>query len=124
MKTLLFSALVLFGSFAEAQVGTISNAKIYKDSILKFHYPNSVALNLPEYKFLYPTEKGNVYESPVDRMRCLVPDFPSTMPVAGGSWKIPPESMPNAGDSLRLPPPIHEKIPGVKIVPLNKYRKQ
>lgn len=61
-------------------------------------------------------EKGSIYESPLDHMRCLAPDFPSTMPVAdlpktdSNGNKFLPDSMPNPFlNRNSIAPPIQPK---------------
>lgn len=98
MKSLLF---VLLSTFAFTSVkaqqfkGKIDGLKIYKDSLL---FNNDFAFNVPNSKFLYDTEKGKVYELPLDHMRCLVPTFKSNMPIARFNLlnrKIVPVPIPN-----------------------------
>ena len=52
-----------------------------KDSII---LSELFAFKSQKAKMLYETEKGKVYQLPLDNMRCLVPDFKSNMPVARG----------------------------------------
>ncbi len=101
MKQLTFSILIiLIYSTANAQVnGKASDMKIYKDSVLVFNNP---ILNPSKYKFLFENEKGKVYESQVDKMRCLVPNYNSTMPVSGIN-NMKPEPMPNASKRDSIP---------------------
>ena len=79
MKSVLFLMLATFAFiFVNAQQfkGKIEGVKIYKDSLLVFNdnvFPNA--------KFLYDTEKGKVFQLPLDHMRCFVPTFKSNMPV-------------------------------------------
>ena len=65
--------------------------KLLKKRSLTFKNPkDSIILSEPfafksqKAKMFYETEKGKVYQLPLDNMRCLVPDFKSNMPVAGG----------------------------------------
>jgi len=110
MKQLIFSASIfLFCVSANAQFnGKITTASAYVDSIILLNRQDITAMNLPKYKFLYNTEVGKVFESPVDKMRCLAPDFPSNMPVAAITI-IPPELMPNGSKGLLAPPMFNKK---------------
>jgi hypothetical protein len=94
MKLLVLLLFSFINISANSQkLGKISDLKIFKDSVL---IPGNLALaNFPKYKFLFDTKKGKVFESPTDKMRCLVAGFHSNMPVAGIN-KIKPEPMPNA----------------------------
>lgn len=86
----------------------ISDVKFFKDSVLVPETSQTLAMNNPKYKFLFETEKGKVFESPVDHMHCLVPEFSSKMPVAGSNiHKVEP--MPNGTKDELLPPPINEE---------------
>jgi len=111
MKQLICSASIfLFCVSANAQFnGKIRNVSAYRDSILLLNRQDITAMNLPKYKFLYKTENGKVFESPVDKMRCLAPDFPANMPVAAINI-IPPEQMPNGSKSLNTPPLLNSKL--------------
>ena len=73
MRLLLFSSILTFGfNSVNAQ------QTLFKDSLITNH---NYSFNVPKAKFLYETEKGLVYELPLDKMRCLVPTFRSNMPV-------------------------------------------
>lgn len=102
---LLISSLAFISAKSQQLSGKINNIAIYKDTVLGKPRPflNTLAINQTNYKFLFKSEIGSVYESPVDHMRCLAPDFPSNMPGSGSedlnlkySQKIEPEKMPNA----------------------------
>jgi len=107
MKQLILSAFIILVCFtSKAQFnGKISDVNIHKDSMLVFNNPN---LNLPKYKYLFENEKGKIFESPVDKMLCLVPDFHSNMPVTGLN-KIKPEPMPNVLPDGIVPPSLNIK---------------
>lgn len=107
MKQLIFSIFIIFVWFpAMAQIdGNESDMKIYKDSVVVFNNP---ILNSSKYKFLFENEKGQVFESQVDKMRCLVPKFPSNMPVKG-TYKMKPEQMPNASRPDSIPSAPNKK---------------
>jgi len=63
------------------------------------------------YKFLYQTEKGKVYESPVDNMKCLAVDFPSKMPVTD-ILQFEPGNIPNPMlKNQAIPKPLNQKVP-------------
>lgn len=104
MKQFTFFILVIFVCFSvNAQRNDeLSDFKMYKDSVVVFNNP---VLSSSKYKFLFENEKGKVYESQIDKMRCLVPTFSSKMPVRGTN-KINPEPMPNPSrrDSIPLAP--------------------
>ena len=85
----------------------VSDIKFFKDSSLA-PGNSTLAINYPKYKFLFETEKGKVFESPVDHMRCLAPEFSSNMPVAG-SFIHKVEPMPNAAKGGLLPPPLNKE---------------
>jgi hypothetical protein len=110
MKQLIFSASIfLLCVSANAQFnGKITNASVYRDSLILLNRRDITAMNLPKYKFLYKTENGKVFESPIDKMRCLAPDFPSNMPVAA-IHIIPPELIPNGSKGLLAPPLLNRK---------------
>ena len=63
------------------------------------------------YKYLFQTDKGKVYESPVDKLKCLVADFPSKMPDTGilqfGPGRIPNPMLKNPA----IPKPLNQKVP-------------
>lgn len=84
----------------------VSDIKFFKDSALG-PGNSTLAINYPKYKFLFETEKGKVFESPIDHMRCLTPQFSSKMPVAGSNIQKP-EPMPNAADGILIPPPLNK----------------
>ena len=107
LLVLLLFSFTFISANSQQLRGKISDVKIFKDSVL---VPGNLALamNLSKYKFLFETQKGRVFESPVDKMRCVVPDFPSKMPVAGIN-KIKPEPMPNASRPDLIPSPLNKK---------------
>jgi hypothetical protein len=93
----------------------VYNVIIYNDSLLIPRNPSvdALAINQKNYRFLFKNEKGSVYESPIDNMRCLAPDFHSKMPVADlpkmdkNGKKNQPEPMPNPlQDRESIPPPL------------------
>lgn len=113
-------SLLLIASFAfiyansQRFSGKIDHVIIYNDSLFTPRNPSvdALAINQTNYKFLFKNEKGSVYESPIDHMRCLAPDFPSKMPVDGLHDKTinginkKPEPMPNPflnNNSIPLP---------------------
>ena len=118
MKIILF----LIGSFtfivAKSQKGNdkINNNEfplnlVTKNPVPSPHFFNAEVSPPSTYKYLYKTEKGKVYESPVDKMKCLVADFPSNMPVAG-ILQFEPGNIPNP--MLRnpsIPKPLNQKVP-------------
>ena len=118
MKILLF----LLGSFtfivAKSQNGNgkINNNEVPFNLVTKNPAPSpffSYAEASPPatYKYLFLTGKGKVYESPVDKMKCLVVDFPFKMPVAG-ILQFEPGNIPNP--MLRnpsIPKPLNQKVP-------------
>lgn len=62
------------------------------------------------YKFLYQMEKGKVYESPVDNMKCLAFDFPSKMPF-GDILQFEPGNIPNPMlKNPAIPKPLNQKV--------------
>lgn len=100
MKTLLLFAGSLFTHFCASCQGN-SNVK---DSIL---VTEAFAFNVPKAKLLFETEKGKVYELPLDKMRCLDPVIRSNMPVikrpfennnSGSFEKVIPVPIPNVFD--------------------------
>ena len=105
---LLLCSFAFISAKSQQLVGKISDIKFFKDSVLVPGSPQTVALNSAKYKFLFETEKGKVFESPIDRMRCLAPQFSSKMPVAGSIIQSP-ERMPNAGKEGLLPPPLNKE---------------
>jgi hypothetical protein len=113
MKQFLFSTLIILLCISSnAQLnGKVSEVMIYKDSVLNFFNQGNIVMNIPKYKFLFENEKGKVLESPVDKMRCLAADFPSTMPVAGKFLKKnEPEIMPNGMNAnSQIPDPLERK---------------
>jgi len=91
--------------------GKIDNVNISKDSILlKTPLFQALAFDDTKYKFLFRNEKGTVYESTIDNMRCLASVFPSTMPVARPKINnVKPEPMPNPFSHKRTVPPLTQK---------------
>ncbi|MEO8854252.1 MAG: hypothetical protein ABI359_10755 [Ginsengibacter sp.] len=90
MKILLF----LIGSFtfivAKSQNSNnkINNNEfllnlVTKNPVPSPHFFNAEVSPPATYKYLFQTEKGKVYQSPIDKMKCLAAEFPSKMPVAG-----------------------------------------
>ncbi|MEO5907872.1 MAG: hypothetical protein ABIR50_00665 [Ginsengibacter sp.] len=102
LLVLLISIFFFISASGQQLSGKINNVTFYKDSIFNnnriFH---ALAINRPNYKFLFENEKGKVFESPIDHMRCLAPDFDFKMPVADlpkvdiNGNKTQPEPMPN-----------------------------
>lgn len=78
---LLIASFAFISAKSQQLSGKINNVSFYKDTVLG-RQPNLTVftINQTNYKFLFKNERGSVYESPVDRMRCLAPDFPSSMP--------------------------------------------
>jgi hypothetical protein len=110
--------VLLIGSFTFISVNgqkihrKIDNVNFDKDSISSGNpVLEALAFNETNYKFLFRNEKGKVYESTIDHMRCLAPDFPLKMPVA----ELPkiknskPEQMPNAFSKKHTLPPLSLK---------------
>jgi hypothetical protein len=117
LLVLLISGFAFISANGQQISNKINIESFYKDSIIKGNRLfNSLAINQTNYKFLFKNGKGSVYESPVDHMRCLASDFPSTMPVAdlpkidSNGNKFQPERMPNPFlNRNAIPPPIHLK---------------
>ncbi len=114
MKTIFFF-IFLFVFFA-ANAQTIPD-KISENLYLTDSFPNSnYAFNVPGAKLLFETEKGKVYELPLDKMRCLDPSFTSKMPVyrgfPGNELQIYPVPIPNPLlQQNRSNGPLLKKIP-------------
>ena len=110
MKSLIFLMLSPFAFMsvnAQQLKGQIEGLKIYKDSLL---LNQDYTFNVPNSKFLYDTEKGKVYQLPLDNMKCLIPSISSNMPVATKqpeNTRIAPVPIPNpftGKESLIIPP--------------------
>lgn len=104
---LLLCSLTFISAKSQQLNGKISDGKFFKDSVLVPESPQTLALNYPKYKFLFDSEKGKVFESPIDHMHCLAPRFSSKMPVAGLNIQKP-EPMPNAANGIVIPPPLNK----------------
>jgi hypothetical protein len=83
MKLLILSVFCFPFLAAKSQeiTGTIDNVKNLKDPVITIK--NSFSTLQPTYQFQFKTDKGLVFKSSVDNMKCLAPLFPSSMPVAG-----------------------------------------
>jgi hypothetical protein len=82
MKTIFFFIFLFVFIAGNAQtIPDKISANLYPTDSL----PNSnYAFNVPGAKLLFETEKGKIYELPLDKMRCLEPSFTSNMPVYRG----------------------------------------
>jgi hypothetical protein len=104
MKLFILSVFCFAFHAAKSQeiTGTIDNVKILKDPVITVK--NSLSKIHPSYQFEFKNDKGLIFKSSVDNMKCLAPVFSSQMPVAGFNeklnlkdlQKIEPEKMPNA----------------------------
>jgi hypothetical protein len=108
LLVLLLCSFTFISAKSQQLAGNISDVKFFKDSVLVPGASQTLAMNDPKYQFLFETEKGKVFESPVDHMRCLAPKFSSNMPVAG-SFIHKVEPMPNAAKDGLLPPPLNKE---------------
>jgi len=117
LLVLLIASFTFISANGQQLSNKMNNIAFYKDTIIKedqiFH---ALAINQTNYKFLFKNEKGKVFESPIDHMRCMAPDFPSKMPVGDSpktnmnGKKIHPEPMPNPFlNHKSIPPPLHLK---------------
>jgi hypothetical protein len=83
-----------------------TNAQIkYPEKILKISggldskSSETLAINGPNSKFLFDNGRGKVYESLIDKMRFLAPDFQSNMPILVPNFesKMPVQKMAPGG---------------------------
>ena len=64
--------------------------------------PQSFTMDVAKWKLISENGKERVYESPIDKMRCMAFDFKSNMPVAGSSLNLNLSRL----ESLRIPNPM------------------
>lgn len=113
MKQLLFLSILILicitidaqSSWRKARNMKISRANSNDTARHKLNLSllNNHALNFPQGKLLYETEKGKVYALPPDNILCLVPEYHSKMGVLSSHGAFT-EPMPN-------PLPRTEMIP-------------
>lgn len=64
--------------------------------------PQYFKMDVAKWKLISENGKERVYESPIDKMRCIAFDFKSNMPVAGSSLNLNLSRL----ESLAIPNPI------------------
>lgn len=106
MKYFIFFAAVFLVNTINAQ-SSIDNIKIYKDTLLN---PNNFSINMPNSKFLFKNNLGNVYRLPMDNMKCLSPNIQSNMPVYKGNIELNTSNNPQI-KPVPIPNPFSKNPP-------------